>query len=156
HPVLATDRVRHVGTPVVMVVAETVAAAHDAAERVTVEYVSLAPVVVASAAAAADATRLYDSVANVCVDADVGDVTATKAAFERAAHIVKLDTWVQRVTGVPLDARAAVGIYDAANDRYTLHAGSGGVVRQKRELAGILGVPDDKVRVVSGDVGGNY
>jgi carbon-monoxide dehydrogenase large subunit len=139
-----------------MVVAETAAAAHDAAERITVAYVPLAPVVVASAAAAADATRLYDTVANVCVDADVGDVAATAAAFGRATHIVKLDTWVQRVTGVPLDARAAIGVYDPASDRYTLHAGSGGVVRQKRELAGILGVPEDKVRVVSGDVGGNY
>ena len=53
----------------------------------------------------------------------------------------KLDTWVQRVTGVPLDARAAVGVYDPATKKYTLHAGSGGVVRQKAELAKILGVP---------------
>ena len=156
HALLATDRVRHVGAPVAMVVAETVAAANDAAEQVTVEYMPLAPVVAASAAVAPDAMRLYDDVANVCVDADVGDVAATAAAFGRAAHIVKLDTWVQRVTGVPLDARAAIGVYDQASDRYTLHAGSGGVVRQKRELAGILGVPEDKVRVVSGDVGGNY
>ena len=156
HALLATDRVRHVGTAVAMVVAETAAAAQDAAERIAVAYAPLAPVVVASAAVAADAIQLYDDVANVCVDADVGDVAATAAAFGSAAHIVKLDTWVQRVTGVPLDARAAVGVYDQATDRYTLHAGSGGVVRQKRELAGILGVPEDKVRVVSGDVGGNY
>src|SRR5215471_17182188 len=156
HALLATDRVRHVGAPVAMVVAETVAAAQDAAERVVIDYAPLASVVAASAAVAPDATQLYDDVANVCVDADVGDVAATAAAFERAAHVVKLDTWVQRVTGVPLDARAAVGAYDAADGRYTLYAGSGGVVRQKRELAGILGVPETLVRVVSGDVGGNY
>ena len=57
---------------------------------------------------------------------------------------------------MPLEPRAAVGAYDPATDRYTLHAGSGGVVRQKRELAAILGVAEDQVRVVSGDVGGNY
>jgi carbon-monoxide dehydrogenase large subunit len=67
-----------------------------------------------------------------------------------------LETWVQRVTGVPLEPRAAVASYDAASGRHTLHAGSGGVVRQKHELAGILDVPLDRVRVVSGDVGGNF
>jgi carbon-monoxide dehydrogenase large subunit len=154
HPVLATDRVRHVGEAVAMVVAESVAAARDAAERVAVDYAPLAPVIATAAAAEPQAARLYDDVANVCVDADVGNPAATAAAFERAAHVVRLDTWVQRVTGVPLDARAAVGVYDSG--RYTLHAGSGGVVRQKRELAEILGVPESAVRVVSGDVGGNF
>ena len=156
HALLAHDRARHVGAPIAMVVAESVAAAHDAAEHVTVEYAALAPVVMADAAAAPDATQLYDEVANICVDADVGDIAATAAAFARAAHVVRLDTWVQRVTGVPLDARAAIGEYDRASGRHTLHAGSGGVVRQKRELAGILGVPETQVRVVCGDVGGNY
>jgi carbon-monoxide dehydrogenase large subunit len=156
HPLLPTDRVRHVGEQLVMVVAETVAAARDAAERVVVDYEQLTPVVGALAAALPQAVRLYDDVANVCIDADVGDPAATAAAFARAAHVVRLDTWVQRVTGVPLDARAAVGVFDPASGRYTLFAGSGGVVRQKRELAAILGVPEAAVRVVSGDVGGNF
>jgi aerobic carbon-monoxide dehydrogenase large subunit len=156
HPLLAADRVRHVGAQVAMVVAETLAAARDAAERVAVAYEPLAPVIATRAAVEPHAARLYDDVANVCVDADVGDPAATAAAFAHAAHVVRLDTWVQRVTGVPLDARAAVGAYDAASGRYTLHAGSGGVVRQKRELAAILGVPEAMVRVVSGDVGGNF
>jgi carbon-monoxide dehydrogenase large subunit len=108
------------------------------------------------AATQSGAPQLYNHVGNVCIDADAGDVESTKTAFARAAHIVKLDTWVQRVTGVPLDARAAIGIYDPVSERYTLHAGSGGVVRQKHELAGVLGVPPSDVRVVSGDVGGNF
>ena len=87
---------------------------------------------------------------------EVGDAAATAAAFARAAHVVKLDTWIQRVTGVPLEPRAAVGSYDAASGRTTLYAGSGGVVRQKHELAGVLDVPPERVRVVSGDVGGNF
>ncbi len=66
-----------------------------------------------------------------------------RRAFERAAHVVKLETWVQRVTGVPLEPRAAVGHYDPATGRTTLYAGSGGVVRQKHELAGVLDVPLD-------------
>ena len=70
--------------------------------------------------------------------------------------MAKFETWVQRVTGVPLDARAAVGVYDPATNKHTLHAGSGGVVRQKQELATILGVPPADVRVECGDVGGNF
>jgi carbon-monoxide dehydrogenase large subunit len=156
HPLLATDCVRHVGAAVAMVVAETLSAARDAAERVAVDYAPLPPVVAARGAREPGAVQLYDEVANVCVDAEVGDAAATAAAFARAAHVVKLDTWVQRVTGVPLDPRAAVGAYDPASGRHVLHAGSGGVVRQKRELAAILGVPESAVRVVAGDVGGNY
>ena len=156
HPVLASDRVRHVGEQVAMVVAHSVAAARDAAECVTVDYEPLTPVIATRAAAMPGAARLYDDVANLCIDAEVGDAAATAAAFARAAHVVALDTWVQRVTGVPLDARAAIGVHDAASGRYTLYAGSGGVVRQKRELATVLGVPENDVRVVSGDVGGNF
>jgi len=156
HPLLATDRVRFVGEAVAMAVAETVAQAKDAAELVAVEYDVFKPVVAGTDAVRQDAPRLYDDVANVCIDADVGDVEATKAAFARAAHVMKLDTAAQRVTGVPLDARAAVGEYDPGSGRCTLHAGSGGVVRQKNELAAILGVPPAQVRVECGDVGGNY
>jgi carbon-monoxide dehydrogenase large subunit len=156
HPLLAADRARHVGEGIAMVVAETVAQAKDAAERVAVEYDVLKPSVLTAVAVEPAAPRLYDDVANVCIDADVGDVEATKAAFARAKHVARLSTWAQRVTGVPLDLRAAVGEYDPASARYTLHAGSGGVVRQKNELAGILGVPVGQVRVECGDVGGNY
>jgi aerobic carbon-monoxide dehydrogenase large subunit len=153
---LPIDRVRYVGQQVAMVVAETLAQAKDAAERIAVDYDALMPVTVTAKAAEAGAPRLYDHVGNVCIDADVGDVEATKAAFARAAHVAKLDAWVHRVTGVPLDARAAVGEYDPAAKKYTLHAGSGGVVRQKAELAKILGADPSFVRVECGDVGGNF
>src|ERR1041385_7311314 len=155
-PLLPTDRVRYVGQPVARVVAETGAQAKDAAERIEVEYEPLKPVVAGRAAAEAQAPQLYDMVGNVCIDADVGDVAATAAAFAKARHIARFSTAVQRVTGVPLDLRAAVGVYDPVTKKYTLHAGSGGVVRQKAELAGILGVPPSDVRVECGDVGGNY
>ncbi len=153
---LPTDRVRYVGQQVAMVVAETVAQAKDAAEQIAVDYETLKPVTDTAAAAQAGAIRLYDQVANVCIDADVGDVQATKAAFAQAAHVAKLETWAHRVTGVPLDARAAIGVFDPATNKHTLHAGSGGVQRQRHELAAILGVPAADVRVECGDVGGNY
>jgi carbon-monoxide dehydrogenase large subunit len=153
---LPTDRVRYVGQQVVMVVAESLAAAKDAAERVAIDYEPLPATVATPQAVDPQAPRLYDHCTNVGIDADVGDVEATKAAFARAARTVKFETWIHRVTGVPLDARAAVGIYDPQSRRYTLHAGSGGVVRQKAELAGILGVDAADVRVECGEVGGNF
>ena len=156
HHVLPTDRVRHVGAAVAFVIAETIAAAKDAAEQVVVEYEPLPVVTQGSASAESNAPRLYDDLPNVMIDAEVGDAAATDAAFARAAHVTRLDTWVNRVTGVPMEPRAALGVYDAASGRYTLYAGSGGIVRQKRELAQILGVPFESVRVVAKEIGGNF
>jgi aerobic carbon-monoxide dehydrogenase large subunit len=157
HYPLPADKARFVGEAVAMVVAETLAAAHDAAERVHVKYETLAATVLASDAAAHGAPRLWEErPSNVTIDADLGDAAATDAAFARAAHVVRLETRVQRVTGVPLEPRAALGVYDAGTKRYTLHAGSGGVVRQKRELAAMLGVEEGAVRVVARDTGGNF
>ena len=157
HCVLPHDKARFAGEAVAMVIAESVSEAKNAAERVRVDFEPLPAVTDTVAAAGADAPQLWDEASsNVCIDAEVGDAAATAAAFAHAAHVVKLDTWIQRVTGVPLEPRAAIGSYDAASGRTTLYAGSGGVVRQKHELAGVLGVPPDRVRVVSGDVGGNF
>ena len=140
-----------------MVIGETAAAAKDGLERVVIHYEPLTSVVDTAAAAEPTATTLSDEMAsNVCVDADVGDPAATEQAFARADHIVRLETWVERVTGVPMEPRAAVGAYDPTTDHYTLYAGGGGVVRPKHTLAAILGVAEDRVRVLAWDVGGNY
>jgi aerobic carbon-monoxide dehydrogenase large subunit len=156
HPVLPADRVRHVGQAVAFVIAETVAQAKDAAEKVIVDYEPLPVVTQGRDSAEGDAPRLYDDLPNIMIDAEVGDKAATDAAFARAAHVTRLETWVNRVTGVPMEPRSAVGIYDAAGGRYTLYAGSGGIVRQKREISQILGVPFDSVRVVAKEIGGNF
>ncbi|HEU5319666.1 MAG TPA: molybdopterin cofactor-binding domain-containing protein, partial [Methylomirabilota bacterium] len=157
HPPLPADAARFVGEAVAMVVAETPAAAADGAARVAVDYEPL-PAVTATAAAAAPGAPLVwpEAGSNVCVDAHAGDAAAADAAFARAAHVVRLDTWVQRVTGVPLEPRAALGAWDAASGRYTLYAGSGGVVRHRTDLAATLGVPESAVRVVAREVGGNF
>ena len=156
HFVLPTDRVRHVGTAVAFVIAQTLGRAKDAAEKVEVDYEPLPAVIDARAAVAPNAPRLYDDLPNIMIDAEIGDAQATADAFARAAHITRLDTWINRVTGVPMEPRAAVGIHDAVSGRYTLYAGSGGIVRQKKEIAAILGVPLDSVRVIAREIGGNF
>jgi carbon-monoxide dehydrogenase large subunit len=93
---------------------------------------------------------------NVMVDTWFGDRAATDAAFAASDHVVAMDFHIDRVAGVPLEPRAALAAYDAATGRYTLHAGSGGAVRQKNELAGVLGIAPDRLRVLSYDVGGNF
>jgi aerobic carbon-monoxide dehydrogenase large subunit len=154
---LAVGKVRYVGEAVVLVVAETLAIARDAAELVTIDYETLPAVTDAAEAAKPGAPLLWEqSRSNVFLDAEVGDTAATERAFADAAHVVTFETWVQRVTGVPMEARTAVGNYDAQSGRYFLHAGSGGVVRQKGELAGILNVPVPAVQVVARDIGGNF
>src|SRR5260370_2276242 len=100
---------------------------------------------------------IWDEVpSNIPVDTHLGDAAATDQAFAAADHVVSLDLHIDRVTGVPLEPRAALGHYDAATDRYTLYAGSGGAVRQKRELSGVLGIAPERIRVLSCDVGGNF
>ena len=155
HPPMPADRVRFVGEIVAMVVAETQAAARDGAERVSVEWTPLPAVPASLDAATPGAPLLYEgSASNVCVDTRVGDSSAADATLSRAAHVVRLETWVQRVTGVPLEPRAAVGAWEAG--RYTVHAGAGGLGRTRMAVAGSLGVPESAVRVVAGDVGGNF
>ncbi|HEX3953557.1 MAG TPA: xanthine dehydrogenase family protein molybdopterin-binding subunit [Stellaceae bacterium] len=146
----------HVGEIVAVVVATSLAAAKDAAELVAVEYRQLPAVTHALIAAEPDAPRARQEGANIVLDGEVGDAAATTAAFAKAAHVVHLDTWVQRVAGVPMEPRAAIGVYDKATGRYTLHAGAGGVVSPRRDLAMVLGVPPEHVRMVMHDVGGNF
>jgi carbon-monoxide dehydrogenase large subunit len=156
HYPLPADRARFVGEAVAMVVAETVAIAKDAAERVAIDYEPLDAVIDAVAAAEPDAPQLWDGGANVLIDAQVGDAAATAAAFAQAAHVVRLETWIPRVTGVPMEPRAAVGAFDPATARYTVHAGSGGAVRLKADISTSLDVPAESVRVVMREVGGNF
>ena len=157
HYPLACDKVRFVGEGVALVVAETLAAARDAADLIDIDYDELPAVTDGRAAGQAGAPRLWDEMAsNVAVDAQVGDAAATHAAFAAAAHVVRLETLVPRVTGVPMEARTALATYDAATGKITLYAGGGGVVRPKLDVAHMLNVPPEQVRVVAGDVGGNF
>src|SRR5204863_8472082 len=132
-----------------VVVAETLAGAMDAAERVSVVYRPLAAVARSHDALAPGAPPVWPAHgSNLCIDSEAGDRAATEAAFARAAHVVRLRTALNRVTGVPMELRAALGLYDPAAAQFTVcTSAGGGVIRQRDDIAGALGVAKDAVGV---------
>jgi len=157
HRLLPADKVRHVGEAVAMVVAESRERAIDAAETVAVGYRELPWATHSEDALASAAQPVWDEAPdNVLVDTTFGDREATERAFAGADRVVKMKFDMGRCTAVAIEPRAALGLYDAAASRYTLYAGTGGAVRQKKDLAAVLGVEDSKLRVITCDVGGNF
>ena len=157
HYPMAVDQALHVGDIVAMIVATSIVAAKDAAELVSVDYHPLPSVSHALTAAESSAPQVRDDAPfNVCIDSTVGDAAATDAAFAGAAHAVTLTTWIQRVAGVPMEPRAAVGEFDPATGKYTLYAGAGGAVRPRADLVAVMGVGATDIRMVMHDVGGNF
>src|SRR5262245_6598890 len=156
-PVLAVDRVRHVGEPVAMVVAETAALARDAAERVAVRYEVLPAGVDVRAAIGPGAPLLHDAApANVAMDKELGDPAALKAALA-AAHLVVEQTFrAQRIVNAQMEPRASIGLFDEQSGVITTLACSQGAVRLKTNVADSLGLPPEKVRAVTPDVGGGF
>jgi carbon-monoxide dehydrogenase large subunit len=156
-PVLAADRVRHVGEPVAMVVAETAVLAREAAERVVVRYETLPAVVDVRAAIAPGAPLLHDGVpANVAMDKELGDPAAMKAALAAAHLVVEHSFRAQRIVNAQMEPRASIGLFDTQSGVLTALACSQGAVRLKTNVADSLGVPPEKVRAVTPDVGGGF
>jgi aerobic carbon-monoxide dehydrogenase large subunit len=154
---LATDKVRFVGDPVAFVVAETVAAARDAAEAVEVHIEPLPAVTNAAEAAKPGAPQLYDHIPNnVALDFHYGDSAKIDVAFASAAHVTKLDMVNTRVAVVSMEPRVALGHYDKTKDRYTIQVPTQGVSGNKAIIARILNVPSEKVRVLTANVGGSF
>jgi aerobic carbon-monoxide dehydrogenase large subunit len=154
---LSAERVRYVGEPVALVVAESAALAQDAAEAVFVEYEDLPAVVDAVAALAPGAPQLHDSVpGNLVLDFVGGDEAATNAAFAKAAKVVSLSAYHARVVGNPMEPRAALGAYDPAADRYTLTATTQGAGPMRLQVGAMLGVPPERLRIVAEEVGGGF
>jgi carbon-monoxide dehydrogenase large subunit len=157
HYPLARDRVRFVGEGVALVVAETLAIAREAVELIEVEYEVLAASAEGIDATDPGAARIWPEMdSNVALDAHVGDARAVDEAFRGAAHVVRVDTRIPRVTGVTMEVRTALATYEPDSGRITLYAGGGGVVRAKSDLAHMLGLEPASVRVVAKDVGGNF
>ena len=157
-PALARERVRHVGDPVALVVAETRAQATDAAELVRIDYEPL-PTVAATAAATRPGTpRVWDEAPdNVAFVWESGNRDAVARAFESAAHVTRLDFVVTRVNAAPIEPRAAVGEYDRRTGRFTLHTGIQGPYLLRTQLAErMFRVPQSHLRVVTGEVGGSF
>ena len=156
-PALTSDKVRFVGDPVACVIAETVAQAKDAAEAVTIDIEALPVVLNPADAVKSGAPLVFDAVPNnIALDYHYGDAAKVTEAFSKATHITRLETSNQRMVVNAMEPRAAIGEYDAATNKWTLYSTSQGVHGMKTSLMDILNAPADKVRVVTGQVGGSF
>lgn len=156
-PVLPIDKVRFVGDPIAFVVAETAAQARDAAEAVELDIEPLPAVTDAFEATKPGAPQLYDNIPNnVALDYHYGDSEKIEAAFASAAHVTKLDIVNTRVAVVSMEPRVALAAYDKTTERFTLQVPTQGVSGNKAILARILNVPPEKVRILTGNVGGSF
>ncbi len=154
---LASNKVRFVGDPVACVVAETIAQAKDAAEAVALDIEPLPAVTTASEGAKPGAPQLYDEFpGNIALDYHYGDTEKTAAAFAHAAHTVKLDIRNTRLVVAAMEPRSAIGEFGKDSDKWTLTSCSQGVWGMKTALVDMLGATADKVRVLTGNVGGSF
>ncbi len=155
-PILAADRVHYVGEPIAAVVAESVAAALDAAEAIDLDLATAPAVVDVETALEGAVAARADVASNVAFRWSKGDEAAVAAAFADAAHVVELTVRHPRVAAAPLEPRGAVARFDAASGRYTLWTPSQGVMTLRAAMAASLGVAEHDVRVVTEDVGGSF
>jgi aerobic carbon-monoxide dehydrogenase large subunit len=158
HPILAQGKVRYVGQAVVMVVAESVEEAKNAAEAVVVNYEALACVVDVRDAKKATAPLVHDIAPNNhCYQWAIGDKGAVDAVFAGAAHVTKLALYNNRLVPNAMEPRAAIGTYSRANEEYTLHVSNQNPhVERLLMTAFVMGLPEHKVRVIAPDVGGGF
>ncbi|MDA9412275.1 xanthine dehydrogenase family protein molybdopterin-binding subunit [Bradyrhizobium sp. CCBAU 45384] len=154
---LATDKVRFVGDPVAFVVAETLAQARDAAEAVELDIEPLPAVTDPEEAAKPGAPQLYDHIPNnVALDYHYGDTEKVNAAFASAAHVTRIDIENTRVAVVSMEPRVGLASYDKATERYTIQMPTQGVAGNRANLAKNLKVPNEKVRILTANVGGSF
>ncbi len=154
---LAHMRVRFVGEPVAIVVAETEYIAADAAERVAVEYEDLPVYVEAEQAMAAEAVRLHDDVpVNLAFDYEYGNQQATEQALANAAHVVRVELRAQRIAGNPMEPKSCAAHYDAASGTFELSMPTQGTADLRSALSQITGLRPEQIRIRSIDVGGAF
>jgi carbon-monoxide dehydrogenase large subunit len=158
HPILAAGKVRHVGDPIVAIIAESLNEAKSAGEKVVLDLEELPAIVNMKAALNGAPVAVHDEAAqNLCFDWELGDEAAVKAAFERAHHITTLEVVNNRLIPNAIEPRAAIGQYNLASDEYTLYTTSQNphVIRLLMG-AFVLNIPEHKLRVYAPDVGGGF
>lgn len=156
-PALAQGRVHYVGQPVALVVADTAELAQDASEDVAVEYGDLPHVVGFEAATRTGAPQLHaDIPGNLAFEYESGDAAAVEAAFARAALRTRLTVRTQRLVGNPIEPRAFLAEFDPAGGVFTVYSPSQGVNGMRGFIAAATGLPGEKIRVVTRDVGGSF
>jgi carbon-monoxide dehydrogenase large subunit len=157
YPGLAKDKVRFVGDYVAFVVAETLHQAMDAAELIAVDYEPLPATVSTAEASAKGAPAVWEGCAdNIGFVQLFGDKAAADAAFAKADHVVKHKFVINRVTAASMEPRGALGDYNAAEDRYTIYTTLQRAHPYRSELSPVMKVPESKIRVVAGDIGGSF
>ncbi|MBV8564085.1 MAG: xanthine dehydrogenase family protein molybdopterin-binding subunit [Methylobacteriaceae bacterium] len=158
HPALAQGKVRYVGDQVAVVIAETLAEAKDAAEKVAVSYEVLPASVDTARTAAAGAAQIHDVAPNNTIyQWHLGDKAATDAAFAKAAHVTRLEIVNNRLVPNPMEPRAAIGDYDAGTQTFTLYTTSQNPHVARLVLSAFIGIaPEHKLRVIAPDVGGGF
>ena len=156
-PILARGRVRFVGEELAVVVAETLTLAQDAAELVEIEYEALPAVVGAERAVESGALTLHDEVpGNICFDFEYGDAAETERLLREAAHRVHAVVQCPRVSAAPLELRSVLAWYDAVKGTYEIRCSNQGSERMKSQLAEMLKVGRERVRMHEVDVGGSF
>ncbi len=156
-PALAQGRVRFAGDAVALLIAESAAAAQDAAELLEIEYRDLPAVVRARDAVMRGAPLVHDAVpGNIVMDYESGSEVLAGQAFEKAARVVELDVELSRVVGNPMEPRACLAAFDAASGQYHLYACTQGAAIMRNQLSAVLGVPPETIRVIAEEVGGGF
>ena len=154
---LATERVRHVGEPIAMVVAETIEQGKDAVEAIDLAIDSLPVAVDLASAIEPDSPSIWpERPDNVALDFEAGDRSAVDRAFAEAAHVTRLSLVNNRLAMMPLETRNARGAFDKSSGRYTLRSGTQGVHNIRNVVSGVLGIDEQALRVVTDDVGGAF
>src|SRR5665213_3491434 len=158
HPGLAKDRVRFVGDPIALVVAESLDAAKDAAEAIDIEFDALPSVTATTEATLPGAAPVWEECPdNISHIFETGNKAATDAAFAQAAHVVRRRYVSSRVHAQYMEPRGALGVYDPRDERFTLYADVQYPHRVRQMLANtIFKIPEQRIRVVAGDVGGGF
>ncbi len=157
-PVLAFDRIRYVGEPIAVVVAQTSALAQDAAEKVRVDFEEIASASTVERAIADEAAAIHaERHGNVALDWTDGNIDAVEEAFAKAAHVQHVKLADTRLAPVAMEPRAGIGLWDDVKQRYALVAGTQGVAVVRKLLSeGVFKVPLPTIRVLTHDVGGGF
>ena len=158
HPALAVGKACHVGDPVAVVIAETLAQAKDAAEKVLIDYEVLPSVVDPAKAAGKGAPQIHDIAPhNTIYNWHLGDHDATAAAFKAAKHVTKLEFVNNRLVPNAMEPRAALAEYDSGNESLTLWNATQNPHVARLVISAFVGMaPENKLRVIAPDVGGGF
>ena len=154
---IAKDKVRHVGDPVAVVIAESVELAKNASEMIVVDIEELPSNTITSEAHKSNSPIIWEEAKNnMCFDWDMGDKNKVEEAFSKADKIIELDLTNNRIVPNPMETRGVVACYDPKEEKYELRCSSQGVHSLRARISEVMGIEEKKMRVITTDVGGGF